>query len=82
MKYRYSKKNGILDNNSIMPVDFLLRLMDVLASLREIHWPFMDYMGTLVDDLKEYFIRECQECWRIYSVNCKCLNLGITCENY
>ncbi|WMV32351.1 hypothetical protein MTR67_025736 [Solanum verrucosum] len=80
--------NGILDIDSIMPVDFLMRVRDairlteVLATPIVIDCPFMDCMGTLVDDLRECPIRACLECWRLFFVNCKCLHLGMTCENY
>ncbi|WMV32308.1 hypothetical protein MTR67_025693 [Solanum verrucosum] len=49
--------------DSIMPVDFLMRvryvirLTKVLASAIVIDRPFMDCMVTLVDDLREYPIR-------------------------
>ncbi|WMV32352.1 hypothetical protein MTR67_025737 [Solanum verrucosum] len=56
--------------------------MEVLASPIVIDYPFMDCMGTLVDDLREYPIRACPECCRLFCVNCKCLHLGMTCENY
>ncbi|WMV32346.1 hypothetical protein MTR67_025731 [Solanum verrucosum] len=71
-----------------MPVDFLMRvrdtikLMEVPASPIVIDYPFMDCVGTLVDDLREYPIRACTECWRLFCVNCKYLHLGMTCENY
>ncbi|WMV32343.1 hypothetical protein MTR67_025728 [Solanum verrucosum] len=71
-----------------MLIDFLMRVRDaiplteVLTSPIVIDFPFMDFMGTLVDDLREYLIRECLECWRLFRVNCKCLRLGMTCENY
>ncbi|XP_049346822.1 uncharacterized protein LOC125811378, partial [Solanum verrucosum] len=80
--------NGILDIDSIMPVDFLMRVRDairlteVLTTPIVIDCPFMDCMGTLVDDLRECPIRACLECWRLFFVNCKCLHLGMTCENY
>ncbi|WMV32345.1 hypothetical protein MTR67_025730 [Solanum verrucosum] len=71
-----------------MSVDFLIRVRDairlikVLASPIFIHCPFMDCMGTLVDDLREYPIRACPECCRLICVNLKCLHLGMICENY
>ncbi|WMV32309.1 hypothetical protein MTR67_025694 [Solanum verrucosum] len=80
--------NGILDIDSIMPVDFLMRVRDdiqlteVLASPIVIDFSLMDCMGTLVDDLREYLIRACPDCWRLFCINCKCLHLGMTCENY
>ncbi|WMV32315.1 hypothetical protein MTR67_025700 [Solanum verrucosum] len=67
-----------------MPVDFLMRVRDairlteVLASPIVIDCPFMDCMGTLVDDLREYPIWSCPECWRLFCINCKCLDLGMT----
>uniref|UniRef100_M1DP66 Zinc finger, RING-type; Zinc finger, C6HC-type n=1 Tax=Solanum tuberosum TaxID=4113 RepID=M1DP66_SOLTU len=79
--------NGIVDIDSIMPIDILMpvrdafRLMEVLASPIVIDFPFMDCMGTLVDDLREYPIRACPGS-RLFCVNCKCLRLGMTCENY
>ncbi|KAG5598767.1 hypothetical protein H5410_030137 [Solanum commersonii] len=88
MKHPTFDCNGILDINSIMSVDFLMRvrdairLTDVLASPIVIDCPFIDCMGTLVDDLREFLIRACRECWKIFCVNCKCLHLGMTCENY
>ncbi|KAG5598764.1 hypothetical protein H5410_030134, partial [Solanum commersonii] len=88
MKFPASDCNGILDIDSIMPVDFLMQvrddiqLMEVLASPIVIDYHFMDCIGTLVVDLREYPIRACPECWRLFCVNCKCLHLGMTCENY
>ncbi|WMV32322.1 hypothetical protein MTR67_025707 [Solanum verrucosum] len=88
MKCPASDCNGILVIDSIMLVDFLMRvrdaiqLMEVLASPIVIDYPFMDCMGTLVDDLREYPIRECPECWRLFCVNCKYLHLGMTCDNH
>ncbi|KAG5598763.1 hypothetical protein H5410_030133 [Solanum commersonii] len=55
--------NGILAIDSIMPVDFLMRardairLTEVLASPIVIDYPFMDCIGTLVDDLRECLIK-------------------------
>ncbi|WMV32360.1 hypothetical protein MTR67_025745 [Solanum verrucosum] len=49
MKHPAFECNGILDIDSIMPVDILMA---------------------------------CLECWRLFCVNCKCLHLGMTCENY
>ncbi|KAK4737492.1 hypothetical protein R3W88_001189 [Solanum pinnatisectum] len=82
MKCIASDCKGILDLDSIMPVDFLMRVRDairlteVLASSIFIDFPFMDCMGTLVDDLREYPIKACSECWRIFYFNCKSLHLG------
>ncbi|KAG5598789.1 hypothetical protein H5410_030159 [Solanum commersonii] len=76
------------DIDAIMPVDFFMRvrdairLMKVLASPIDIDCPFMDFMGTLVDDLREYSVRACPECWRLFCVSCICLHLGVICENY
>uniref|UniRef100_M1CU40 Uncharacterized protein n=1 Tax=Solanum tuberosum TaxID=4113 RepID=M1CU40_SOLTU len=88
MKCPASDCKGILDLDSIMSVDFLMRVRDairlteVLVSSIFIDCLFMDCMGTLVDDLREYPIRSCPECWRIFCVNCKSLYLGMTYENY
>lgn len=79
--------NAILDIDSIMQVDFLMqernviRLTEDLASPIVIDFPFMECMGTLIDDLRDYLIRSCLDCWRLFCVNCKCLHLGMTCEN-
>ncbi|KAG5598761.1 hypothetical protein H5410_030131 [Solanum commersonii] len=88
MKFPASDCNGILDIDSIMPVDFLIqvreaiRLMEVLASPIVIDCLFLDCVGTPIDDLREYPIRACPECWKLFCINCKCLHLGMTCENY
>ncbi|KAG5598754.1 hypothetical protein H5410_030124 [Solanum commersonii] len=55
--------------------------VEVQASPIVIDFPFMDCMGTLVDDLREYPIRACPECWRFFCVNCKFLHLGMTLKD-
>ncbi|XP_060203100.1 uncharacterized protein LOC132631546 [Lycium barbarum] len=62
----------ILDVESLMPKDFLVRVEDaireteVLASPCVIECPFLDCIGELVDDKKGFLIRACPECRRIF----------------
>uniref|UniRef100_M1E0M5 Zinc finger, RING-type; Zinc finger, C6HC-type n=1 Tax=Solanum tuberosum TaxID=4113 RepID=M1E0M5_SOLTU len=78
----------ILDIDSIMPIDFLIqvrdvnRLTEVLPSSLVIDCPFMDCMRKHIDDQREYPIRACPKCWKLFCVNYKSLHFGMTCENY
>lgn len=88
MKCPVSDCMGILDLESIVPVEFLNRVGDafretqVLASPMVVDCPFMDCTGTFVDDKRAYPIRACPKCWRIFCIKCRALHLGMTCEDY